>query len=486
MRIQQLFLVSFLVLSLFLTPTLFSIRNVKAQDENPLKIEKVIGLSTTPGTFRKPTGIAVAKDGTIFIADSGESQIEVFDANLKHIRSFGSIGSGDGQFQQIRQLRIDENDNIYILDSFLCQIQVFSKDGKFLKKWGEKGTENNQLFTPNDFILLNKNEILIADSSIGDDVENTIKVFNTDGKYLRNFFKSTKYTNLFNEYDGLTIDTKGFVYINIFDFDYIDYRYLKFSQDGEYIGEFIKSDYKNEEFITDSLGCKVVNGMTMYLTDNNAVKKYEIQNDPKQPLKFVEIFLKKVDHDEDITRVLNPAGMFFHQGKIYIIDYYHNRIAVYDEKKQRVGTYQSPILEYGDCYDKEPLPTGMFSNPRGIAIGPDENIYIANSYHNEVDIYNYNWEEIGFFGFPGTKTGSMDEPFDIVFDQMGFCYVSDTRGNSILIFDKGHKYHSRINISDGEPVGLAINASGHLVICVSNYPADQILFYDISKMDRKK
>lgn len=122
MKIQKCFIVVLMVGFLSLTPLLSIEQTTKAQDENPLKIEKVIGLSTIPGTFRKPTGIAVAKDGTIFVADSGESQIEVFDTELKYLYSFGSIGSGDGQFQQIRQLRIDENDNIYILDSFLCQM----------------------------------------------------------------------------------------------------------------------------------------------------------------------------------------------------------------------------------------------------------------------------------------------------------------------------------------------------------------------------
>lgn len=486
MRTLRFFAIATMVVFLFLSTLPTGIQSITAKEENPLTIEKVVGFSTIPGTFRKPTGIVVAKDGTIYIADYGESQIDMFDSNLKPLRSFGSVGSKDGQFQEIKQIRIDENDNIYVLDSYLCRIQVFTKDGKYLKKWGEKGTKINQLYTPNDFILLNKNEILVADSSLFDDVINTIKVFTLDGKYLRNFFQSTKYTNQFNEYNGLTIDSKGFIYIDTFDFDYIEYRYMKFSQEGEYISEFIKRDYKNEESITSSLGCKVINGQFMYLTDDNAVKKFEIQSDPKQPLKFIELFLQQVEHDEDVTRVLNPSGMFFHQGKIFLVDYYHNRIAVYNEKKQRVGTYQSPIMEYGDCYRKEPLPTGLFSNPRGIAIGPDENIYVANSFHNEVDIYNYNWEEIGFFGFPGTKTGSMDEPFDLVFDQMGFCYVSDKRANSIEIYNQEHKYHSRIKISDGDPVGIAINASGILVICVSNYPADMILLYDISKMDSKK
>lgn len=75
---------------------------VKAEEKNPLKIEKIIGLSKEPGTFRKAQGLAVTKDGTIFIGDTGESQIEVYDANNKYLRTIGSLGTGEDQFQYIQ------------------------------------------------------------------------------------------------------------------------------------------------------------------------------------------------------------------------------------------------------------------------------------------------------------------------------------------------------------------------------------------------
>ncbi|MCE5222744.1 NHL repeat-containing protein, partial [bacterium] len=307
MRNQRYFIILLLSVFLSLTPFLSVNQKTKAQDENPLKIEKVIGLSTIPGTFRNPSGIAIAKDGTIFIADFGESQIEVFDSNLKYLRSFGSIGSGEGQFQYLQQIRIDDNDNLYVLDSFLCRIQVFSKEGKFIRKWGEKGTKTNQLHAPNDFVFLNQNEILLADSNFDFGKEkNNLKVFSIDGKFIRNFFKSSKYISNELYYSDLEVDHKGNIYIQSFDIDSLDNGFLKFSQDGSFLCDYI-SEGKEEKDITSYLYCTAAIGKYFYLNDGNALKKYEILDNPSDPLKFIKTILEETDEVMDETTIIDPS-----------------------------------------------------------------------------------------------------------------------------------------------------------------------------------
>ena len=75
-KIALLFLVLLLVLP---TVSTHLVLPVKAESENPLKIEKIIGLSKEPGTFRNGHGLAVAKDGTISTVPSGKlpTRVEV-------------------------------------------------------------------------------------------------------------------------------------------------------------------------------------------------------------------------------------------------------------------------------------------------------------------------------------------------------------------------------------------------------------------------
>jgi len=59
-----------------------------------------------PGQFNAPKGVAVAADGTIFVADTGNHRIQVFDANGNFLRQWGSLGVGNGQFNGPRDLTL--------------------------------------------------------------------------------------------------------------------------------------------------------------------------------------------------------------------------------------------------------------------------------------------------------------------------------------------------------------------------------------------
>ena len=167
--------------------------SAKAEEKNPLTIEKIIGLSTDPSTFRSISssgwdvnasdkqGLAIASDGTIYIGDTAEAQVDIFSKELKYLKSFGSLGSGEGQFQQITSITIDHKDQIYVLDGYLATVQVFKKDGTFIRKWGEKGQLPNQLMTPIDLCFLESGEILLADYTQG------LKVFSENGEFIRDF-----------------------------------------------------------------------------------------------------------------------------------------------------------------------------------------------------------------------------------------------------------------------------------------------------------
>jgi NHL repeat len=57
-----------------------------------------------PDVFDRPTGIAFARNGDIFISEVhapsfGNSRIVKFNKDGKFIKSFGHLGSGDGELK---------------------------------------------------------------------------------------------------------------------------------------------------------------------------------------------------------------------------------------------------------------------------------------------------------------------------------------------------------------------------------------------------
>ena len=68
---------------------------------------------------------------------------------VSFITQWGSFGNGNGQFNRPAGIAIDPEDNlIYVSDTVNNQIQVFDSDGNFITKWGSFGLGNGQFNRP--------------------------------------------------------------------------------------------------------------------------------------------------------------------------------------------------------------------------------------------------------------------------------------------------------------------------------------------------
>ena len=80
-----------------------------------------------------PEGIAIAGD-LIYVADSNNHRIQVFDLEGKHIRSWGSQGSETGEFENPVGVFVHEG-RVYVTDRDNFRVQVFDIEGKFVHEW---------------------------------------------------------------------------------------------------------------------------------------------------------------------------------------------------------------------------------------------------------------------------------------------------------------------------------------------------------------
>ncbi len=56
------------------------------------------GPGTADGRFNFPMGVDAAADGGVFVADTNNGRVQVFDAAGAHVRTFGRLGYLDGEF----------------------------------------------------------------------------------------------------------------------------------------------------------------------------------------------------------------------------------------------------------------------------------------------------------------------------------------------------------------------------------------------------
>ena len=66
--------------------------------------------------------------------------MQVFSANGKFLREWGSRGDGDGQFTAPFGIAISTSGEVYIADSFNDRVQAFNPDGEVLWNWGSLGS----------------------------------------------------------------------------------------------------------------------------------------------------------------------------------------------------------------------------------------------------------------------------------------------------------------------------------------------------------
>lgn len=175
--------------------------------------------------LKRPLAVTVAPDGRIFVADTGNSQIQVFSPNGKHLLNFGQgklnypfaliyrdqrlyvadpnlmkvfVFNDKGEEEQpladklhlpassklsevVRPTAIQAgpDGNFYLADVGNQAIVVLDPKGKLIRYFGSGGTEDGRFQYPNGLWLNKKGDIYVADSNNG-----RIEIFDNQGNYL--------------------------------------------------------------------------------------------------------------------------------------------------------------------------------------------------------------------------------------------------------------------------------------------------------------
>ena len=95
-----------------------------------------------PGDFNFPRDLVVGKDGQLYIVDSGNFRVQVFDRNGKFLKSFGTIGRQIGQFSRPKEIAADPAGNIYVVDTAFGNFQVFNPEGELLMFVGNRSEQD--------------------------------------------------------------------------------------------------------------------------------------------------------------------------------------------------------------------------------------------------------------------------------------------------------------------------------------------------------
>jgi DNA-binding beta-propeller fold protein YncE len=431
-------------------------------------------------------GMAFDSKGNLYIGDSGDCQIEVFDENLKPLRHFGSIGSGDGQFQYLVDLKIDQ-DQIFALDLILGLIQVFDLMGTFLYQFETGLPEDMERSHPTGFAISQHQKIFVLD------IFNDMKIFDRQGKFLR---KLDGLNNQIDDYFGhlyipvedMKSDEAGNIYllINLGSDDFPAIIILNSE------GELSPDDPPKTISLYDQLmenGVFAIEGDYLYSalwdpTDQyytgllSCMKlKYNLENLEDMKEEDMQIILNNDSSNSLGIDILNPSALLVRGDILYFLDSKQNKITKINTKGEIVATYQSPKSTWEDI--------------KWLSGDIKENMFVADAGKKGIQQINQDMEITGTIGKPGNPDllptiGEFYQPYAVVLDSQGYLYCSDSWYNCIQVFSPDHRpfltFYPPYRIE--KATGITINHQGNLLLIDGE---NKIIYrLDISKIKEKK
>ncbi|MDI6891794.1 MAG: NHL repeat-containing protein [Actinomycetota bacterium] len=187
---------------------------------SPLRVKGMTHLTTIygygdkPGELMgRPHGVAVDKDGNIYIADMENARILVFDKTAKFLFKFGERGTGEGQFLNPMGVAVAPNGRIYVTENNLSKVLIFNSKGKFIKEFGV-------MMPLMPTVALNKLYLTTYGHVI---------IYDLDGNELAKWGKKGKLAEQFDCPTGIAVDKAGNVYVS----DTLNLRLQALNKDGE-------------------------------------------------------------------------------------------------------------------------------------------------------------------------------------------------------------------------------------------------------------
>jgi tripartite motif-containing protein 71 len=70
-------------------------------------------------------GVAVDGAGVVYVADNGNSRIQMFTGTGSYLGEWGSPGGENGQFRYVNGVGLDANGNVFVTDAENYRVQKF-------------------------------------------------------------------------------------------------------------------------------------------------------------------------------------------------------------------------------------------------------------------------------------------------------------------------------------------------------------------------
>lgn len=462
-------------------------------------IAKGLNVTTSPESVKlgKPVSLALSPKGDIYIADTENNNIQVFNQTGKFLFLFGASGSDPGQFRFPSGVIVDQFGIVYVADRDNKRIEFFSPQGIFLGSFSTEGEPVDIGIDPqrNLYVLMPNLQKIVK--------------YSPDGKELKSITCKMNKRNYVSKATGITVDKRGDIYISenyehsVKKLDSSEIVLLSFGSKGKGRGQF----YKPAGLVADASGRVIISDMA-----NSRVQILAVTGSKKQPMVAAATSPPVVSFDSMLAGEDSIVGLSFLHGKgLYALSEKKSHILLRGSSNYLMG---KPGKERGEF--KRPMAiraTKEIYEPLGILLKKKEDVlevvgiidgsparhagmvagdiiaaingkstakmsltefvketravssdnttrlkiiqtgvkttvaveikrtrisspklYVADSDNNRIQILSLDGVPVFQFGSEGDESGQFKKPEGVAVNSNGVIYVADTQNNRIQIF----------------------------------------------------
>ncbi len=421
---------------------------------------------TASGEFNTPVGIEVDSIGNVYVADTNNHRIQVFDPDGNFLRQWGrnggdgTYGIEDGEFNEPWDISINSTGHIFVTDCSNHRIQVFDSAGNFIDKFGANGgngsigTGDGEFDTPGG-LTFNESDYLY----VNDWRNNRIEVFDPLNQFQFSWVVGGG--NIARSPFGIAINSSGYVYttemtrINCYNASG-GYQYnisvpsieslcrpygIAINDTGHL---YIADTYNHRMIVLDNIG-NIINNWSRQIEGSGLLENYGTYDG---------------HFNEPMKVAFSPDSEY-----VYVTDSQNHRIQVFYANgtfKSKWGKYEG--VRYGSA-------EGEFDDAHGIAFNGTNCLYVADSRNNRIQIFDSEGNYLFHFGgIYGNKSGEFKEPWDVAIHENGDIYISDTDNHRIQVFT----YDGQFKFMWGQygpnpedlyyPTGIAFDNENNLLV----------------------
>lgn len=160
------------------------------------------------GLLKRPTGLARdAKQGRIFVADTQDHDIKVFDDEGRLLDRWGARGDTEGQLNFPTHLAWAQ-DRLYVTDAINARVQTFDGFGQPLAAIGRRGLYVGNLVRPKGVATDDEGNVYVVES-----MHDTLLVFDAQARLLLAIGGTGPDVGRFYLPAGVWVDARNRVYV---------------------------------------------------------------------------------------------------------------------------------------------------------------------------------------------------------------------------------------------------------------------------------